>query len=462
MRQAAGDDLDDRVGLLARDRLDEPGGDVTGGEGVDEALGRTVALGDDDDPVADGESGTNVGRDLLAVAAVFVDRAGVDDDAVILGIGSERGDGPPRDVALAGNRTQLADLAVRGAAEVDGDGVAVYRVVPRRVEELLAGGEQVVGTGADAFGVAGDDHGRRRQDVEEGLQPVGEDRRQRLHALGVDTVGALEQEVVDLRVLADEVAGAFAHGIGEQQLTAGRCPQAVLGGAQGALVGDGEVAHLVDLVAPELHAQRVLLDGGEHVEQATADGELPALLDHVHARITRGREVADDGVEVGSHALRQPHGFEVGQPDDDGLQQRPNGGDDDPQFAPGFGVHDATQPRQPLADDVRTGRQPLVRQGLPGGELDEGVDRKQARQRRDDVLGLAAGCRDDDDEALGRRFGGDERLQGRGRDDGGVEAATRFAGDPGEGRVPAQRRQHTLQRHVRPFRPNASGGAGIS
>ena len=61
---------------------------------------------------------------------------------------------------------------------------------------------------------------------------------------------------------------------------------------EGALVGDGEAADLVDLVAEELDAQRVVLGRREHVDDAAAYGELAASLDQVDPRVGGGSQVA--------------------------------------------------------------------------------------------------------------------------------------------------------------------------
>ena len=71
---------------------------------------------------------------------------------------------------------------------------------------------------------------------------------------GRHLVGELEQ----LRVGRAELRAATAYVVGQQQLAARRRPQS-LHRLQGALVGDREGADLLDLVAPELHPQRVLL-----------------------------------------------------------------------------------------------------------------------------------------------------------------------------------------------------------
>ena len=94
-----------------------------------------------------------------------------------------------------------------------------------------------------------------------------------------------------------ELGGAGAHLVGEQQLTARRRPQSV-DRLERALVGHRESADLVDLVAAELDAERVLLGRREHVDDAAAYGELTAALDQVDARVGGRGELADDVVEA--------------------------------------------------------------------------------------------------------------------------------------------------------------------
>ena len=83
---------------------------------------------------------------------------------------------------------------------------------------------------------------------------------ERLHALDGDPRRDLVGELGQLRVLRAELGRAAAYVVGEQQLAARRRPQP-LDRLEGALVGDREGADLLDLVAPELDPQRVLLGG---------------------------------------------------------------------------------------------------------------------------------------------------------------------------------------------------------
>ena len=125
---------------------------------------------------------------------------------------------------------------------------------------------------------------------------VDEHRRQRLHALDRDAGGDLVGQLDQLRVRLAERGGPAAYLVGEQQLAARRRPQP-LDLVEGALVGDREAADLLDVVAPELHAQRVLLGRREDVDDAAADRELAALLDQVDPGVRRVGQPAYDVVE---------------------------------------------------------------------------------------------------------------------------------------------------------------------
>ena len=84
--------------------------------------------------------------------------------------------------------------------------------------------------------------------------------------------------------------------VGQQQLAARRCPQP-LDRLERALVGDREGPDLLDLVAPELDPERVLLGRREDVDDAAAHGELAAPLDQVDPGVRRLGEPAHDVVE---------------------------------------------------------------------------------------------------------------------------------------------------------------------
>ena len=150
---------------------------------------------------------------------------------------------------------------------------------------------------------------------------------ERLHPLDGDPLGELGAHLGELGVAPGQDRRALAHGWGQQQLTARRRPEPVPGDLERALVGDAEVADLLDVVAPELHPQGVLLGGREHVEDPAADGELAALLDQVGRGVADGHQGRGE-LLVGDLVARAHHdGLQVAQALDDRLQQRPDRGD---------------------------------------------------------------------------------------------------------------------------------------
>ena len=372
-----------------RGQVDPPGrelgrvgrcGDVVVGEDLADALGQAGALGDDQDGPAVGDPRLDGGDGRFGVAAEGRDVGGAEVDVLglvvvlgQLGVGAVCREAPPRHTEASGVLAQLGEGPVRSRAElglqVDRDVLARRRGEPGRFEELPARGDHVVGPGADAFGLVEDDEGALGQHVEQGLHAVGERRAQRLHAFGGDALGDLAEQVRHAGQLGGERLGALAHLRGEQQLAARRRPQPVLGDLEAALVGDLEPADLLDRVAPELDAQRVLLGRREHVEDAAAHREVPAPLDEVGACVGGVGEGLDDLVEGALVAGLEGDRGEVAEALDDRLQGRADRGDDDAQRpvcrVVRVGVGQAAQHGEPAADRVGARAEPLVRQGLP-------------------------------------------------------------------------------------------------
>ena len=164
-----------------------------------------------------------------------------------------------------------------------------------------------------------------------------------------------------------------------------------------ALVGDAEVADLLDLVAPELDAQRVVLGGREDIEDAAPDGEVAALLDQLGAGVAGVDQVGDDVGQFAAGVSRaQDDRAQLTQPRYLRLEQRAHRGDEGTDRAGGRVVGgrmgQPAQHGQPLPDGVRARREPLVRQGLPTGVERDLIARQQAAEGRHEVLGLASGA----------------------------------------------------------------------
>lgn len=402
----------------------EAGGDALAAQHLDGTGRGAVTLRDVDGTPAVGEPALGVGEGACGVAPVRLGGAHAQLEGVggQFLVGGERGHRPPHHAQLTGPVTDVGDAPQGGRAHVDGRLAAAGPGGPRRLEELLAGGDQIGGAGTDPLGVADQGHRTLGQDVEDQLHVVDEDWGQRLHAFDGDALGDLAEHVGQLRVHLGEGGGPLPYLRGQQQLTAGRGPQSVLGDFEGPLVGDLEVADLLDVVAPELHPQRVLLGGREDVEDAAAYGELAALLDQFDAGVRGGCQRLRHLVEIGGAAAAQRHGLQVAQALDLRLEHGTDGRDNHTDRAGagvvGAGVRETAQHGEPAAHGVAARRQALVRQRLPGRELHDGVGGQQRPQRGGQVLGLPVGRGDGEYGAPGvPRERGDDEGPGGGRPD---------------------------------------------
>ena len=172
--------------------------------------------------------------------------------------------------------------------------------------------------------------GASRQLVQHQLQVVDQDRSQRFHPL--DRLAATDrvEQLPELRVLAEQLGRPGLDVVGEQQLAARWRPQTMLGQLDRTLVGDLEVADLLDLVAPELDPERMLLGRREDVEDSAAHREVASLLDEVRAGVAGCDEVGHDVGELAPGvADLQRHRHELAQTRNLRLQHRSDRRDDD-------------------------------------------------------------------------------------------------------------------------------------
>ncbi|CAM5741973.1 hypothetical protein SALBM311S_06830 [Streptomyces alboniger] len=166
----------------------------------------------------------------------------------------------------------------------------------------------------------------------------------------------------------------------------------------------------------------MFLGGREHIEDATANGELAALLDELHARVRGGGEGVDDLAEVGGPTGPQRDRFQVTKALDLRLEHGTDGGHDDGDRAGlrvvGARVGEAAQDGEATAHGVAAGAEPLVREGLPGRVVHDALRGEQRAQGRGQVLRLTARRRHREDRAAGLAGqGGDREGAGRGRAD---------------------------------------------
>ncbi len=178
----------------------------------------------------------------------------------------------------------------------------------------------------------------------------------------------------------------------------------------------------------------MLVGRREDVEDAAAHRELTTPGDHVDARVGEVDEPHGEvGEVVAAAADGQGDRLQFGEAGGEGLQRGAHRGDDDdrmprtilkalrlPVAQPAQGV-DATP------DRLGARAQSLVRQGLPGGELEDLGIRHEARHRIPQRFRIAPG-RDDREECpwtlAGRQKCGKER-RAETLDKGEIGAATR-------------------------------------
>ncbi len=210
----------------------------------------------------------------------------------------------------------------------------------------------------------------------------GQHRGQRLHAFhGLLLADAL-QHVHRMRHRGHELLGTGRNLIGDQQLAARHRVQtrrSVLS-IQRALIGHGEVPHLLHFITEELHTHRVSLIRRKDIQDAAADGKLAPPGHHIHPAVGGSGKAGDDVVEFVEATRAQAYRLEVPEPGHDRLNNRPNRCDHHIKRAGLFRVGKVAQHSQAPAHSVRARGEPLMRQSLPGGEMRDGGIGSEAGQ----------------------------------------------------------------------------------
>ena len=281
-------------------------------------LGRAVAVGGDDDSIAVGQQ---LGQAADQAGALADDRPPPrrQHDG---GVGRlRRGVDGPRRVApgqdLIGCRVEAGERLV---------GVALPRR-GQRLGEVVLLGEQVDGPITHPPRLDEHDLGRIREHVGEQPLAIGEPRQPALHAVEQQALAEALPLLAAPRLGAHQLRGPGPHLVGGEQL-AGR-EDARLGEVAGrALVAGAEARQAVDLVAPQVDADRLVAGRREDVDDRAPAGELATMLDELLAAVAELGEPSDElvGIDdvVRMHADRIDRGGVGAQP----LQQRPDTGDD--------------------------------------------------------------------------------------------------------------------------------------
>ena len=267
------------------------------------------------------------------------------------------------------------------------------RSLPTCREELSTRRKQILGSPANSFRFTHKREGIFREQFEQGRHSLAQDRRQRLHALDVDTVGQRLQDVDQLGILLREFARTRSDLRSQQHFTTRRRPQSALHQVQRTLVRDRERPDLLDLIAEEFEAKWVVVCRYEDVDNSAAYRQLPTPRHQVRAPVANRHKLLDDGFKP--RAFTSPHTdrLQIPESGDDGLQQRPNSRHYDLDLArAGPSVVWVCEPTQDLESAphcVVGWAQPFVREGFPGREFNNCISSQKPSQFRCQILGLA-------------------------------------------------------------------------
>jgi hypothetical protein len=221
--------------------------------------------------------------------------------------GCPESNGPSRSRARPASLQHLLEGPVGDA--LDRGGGALGGAAPGRLGGLVGLVADLLGPVEGALGVEQDQQGVVGQVGRQRLEVVEQQRQQRLDPLDVEALGDLGEQVAGDRHLGGELAGPAALGLAQADLAARPgLDRGQLG--QGALAGHGEGADALDLVAPELDPDRVVLARREEVDQAAADGHLAPALDHVGAPVAGGDQPLQQLLELDPVAVATVTGLD--------------------------------------------------------------------------------------------------------------------------------------------------------
>ena len=252
----------------------------------------------------------------------------------------------------------------------------------RRERRLVV--EQLLGAVAHALGL---DEQRERgvgEQVRQEVLTLGEPRQPRLHAVEHLTVGEALPLLAAPTLRAQELRGALADGRGGEQLTRREDPRLVdvVGGA---LVGDRERRQPVDLVAPEVDADGVVVGGRVDVDDRAAHGDLAARLHLVLAPVAARDQRLDQLVAVDPASRPDHDRLDLLDVRPEPLHERAHRRHHDGGRV--VGMAEPPEHAEPPAHRLERRRHPLERQRLPRreqldlAELGEPAPRNCVRSR---------------------------------------------------------------------------------
>jgi len=282
--------------------------------------------------------------------------------------------------AQAGRHHRQHDRG-RGAREKGVDFSVQLRSVGRDLERPRGGEcfgdrtlfvDHVATATAHVRRVAQDDSAALRQYVEQRRVGVDQPREPVLHSFESAALRDAFPLLGAPRLARGEFACALHDGFVDDQL-ARRIHDDLVEFRRAALVVHRESRDPLDLVAPQLDAHRFVVDGGEHVENRPAVGELTAVLGELLAHVSPLDERALRLFDVERAAASHDERFEDEAGGGETLQQRAHRRHDDARRCVGS-VRSARRPQlgdqlHAFAHRLDARAHALERQRLPRGEV---------------------------------------------------------------------------------------------
>ena len=240
--------------------------------------------------------------------------------------------------------------------------------------------QQLAGTVTDPARLDQDHQGVIAQEVGHQFLGLHQPGQPRLHPVELLTVGQSFPLMPAPRRGTDQRGRLFAHGLVGHQLAAAEDLH-LFQIVDRPLVGHVETGQPVDLVAPQVDADRVVGRRREHIDDPAPHGQLATVLHDRLAPIAHGHQPGDQLIDRDPVPRTHLHRAGRRPPWTEALEHRLDGGDDDLRSGAIVGAVLVTTrasvgprpPQLPQQPETPThgghvGAHPLERKGLPGGK----------------------------------------------------------------------------------------------
>ena len=232
-----------------------------------------------------------------------------------------------------------------------------------------------------------------RQQVGDQRVAVDEPRQPALHAIEHGTLGKALPLLATPRLFGHQFGGTRPDGVARQQLAGGK--DAHLGEVIGAaLIVDRELGEAIDLVAPQVDADRRVGGRWEDVDDGAAPGHLAAVLDEILAAVAEADQRVEQCVGIDDIVRMHDDRLDLDRFRAQPLQQGAHAGHDDSsgRFAGGV-LAQPPQHLHPLAHRLDARADAFERKRLPRREQHDRIGRHELAQVVVQLTGVGAGGR---------------------------------------------------------------------